>query len=62
MKLDPKNLLVDGKRIGDVINFQLTYQSATEQGGEQKNLATVFYTIGGKQRTLTCELEAISFE
>ncbi|MCL2856211.1 MAG: hypothetical protein FWE19_00605 [Oscillospiraceae bacterium] len=50
-----KNLLVDGKRPGDVFEFQLTHI-----GEELK--ASVKYTVQGKERFLVCEIEAITFE
>ena len=55
MILKPENLLVDGKKIGDVLGFQLTHS-------EEQQLASIRYTVGGKERVLTCELEVISFE
>lgn len=55
--IQAKNLLVDGKRIGDVLEFQLTYSE-----DENNRKATIRYLSEGKERILTCELEAISFE
>ena len=54
MQINAKNILIDGKRPGDVIEFQITYS-------ESCKMCTVKYTVEGKERVLTCELEAISF-
>ena len=55
MILKLENLLVDGKKIGNVLGFQLTHS-------EEQQLASVRYTVDGNERALTCEMEAISFE
>lgn len=57
MQLDIKKILVDGKRIGDVIGYQIT-----DFPGKNERKATLYYFSGGKERVLTCELEAISFD
>jgi len=57
-----KNLLVDGKKIGDVLEFHITWADTNEETGEEAKRATIRYTVGGKERVLTCEAEAISFE
>ena len=49
-----EKLLVDGKSIGKVIGFQLTH---SEEGSK----ATIRYVHDGKERILSCELEAVSF-
>ena len=58
MIIKPENILVDGKKIGDVLEFHLTY--AADNENERK--ATIKYTVSGKERILTCSLEAVSFE
>ena len=55
MMLIPGKLLVDGQKIGDVLGFQLTHS-------DEKQLASIRYTVNGKERVLTCELEVVSFE
>ena len=50
-----EDLLIDGKRIGKVHEFQITET-------ETESKVTIKYeTENGKQRLLTCELEAVSF-
>ena len=58
MIIKPENILVDGKKIGDVLEFHLTYTADSEN--ERK--ATIKHTVSGKERILTCSLEAVSFE
>ncbi|MCL2572584.1 MAG: hypothetical protein FWE11_09295 [Defluviitaleaceae bacterium] len=55
MILKPEKLLVDGKKIGQVLGFQLTHN-------DEQQLASIRYTVNGNERALTCELEVISFE
>ena len=53
--INPENLLVDGKKIGDVLEFQITYTAEDKK-------ASIKYAINGVERLLLCETEAISFE
>jgi len=61
MTLDLKKLLIDSKRPGDVISLQITL-NGNDANGNIINMATIRYTVGGKNRILSCEPEAISFE
>ena len=54
--LSVRSLLIDGKRPGDVTEFQLSV--APDQGIDK---ATIKFLVAGKERYITCELDAVSF-
>jgi len=57
--VNAKNLLVDGKRPGDVTEFSITW--VRDEAGNEIRTAFIKYTVDGKERKLTVEAEAVSF-
>lgn len=50
-----KNVFIDDEKIENVIGYQITYTNEIQ-------CITIRYLVDDKERTLTCDLEAVKFE
>lgn len=53
-KIDWKKLQIEGVRIDELLEFQISYS-------KEERKITIAYAVDGRERLITCELEAVHF-